>query len=175
MVLIIAIVLLPPPAGPFPGFLRPRHTHDLGKLLLAFLMLWAYFDFSQLLIIWSGNLPEEITFYYSRLHSQWGVVAVIVVIFHFFVPFFLLLSRVLKRNPKVLPAVAIWLILMRLVDLFWMTRPEFTSLALPNIWDIGAALAAGGLWFFFFIGNLKQLPVLPVGDPNLEEAIAHEH
>jgi hypothetical protein len=64
---------------------------------------------------------------------------------------------------------------MRLVDLFWMTRPEFTSRALPNIWDIGAALAAGGLWFFFFIGNLKQLPVLPVGDPNLEEAIAHEH
>ncbi len=175
MALMIAIVVLLARTGPLTGILQPRHTHDLGKLLLAFLMLWAYFDFSQLLIIWSGNLPEEITFYYSRLHSQWGVVAVIVVIFHFFVPFFLLLSRDLKRNPKVLPAVAIWLILMRLVDLFWMTRPEFTSRALPNIWDIGAALAAGGLWFFFFIGNLKQLPVLPVGDPNLEEAIAHEH
>ena len=175
MSLMIAIVALLARTGPLTGILQPRHTHDLGKLLLAFLMLWAYFDFSQLLIIWSGNLPEEITFYYSRLHSQWGVVAVIVVIFHFFVPFFLLLSRDLKRNPKVLPAVAIWLILMRLVDLFWMTRPEFTSRALPNVWDIGAALAAGGWWLFFFIGNLKQLPVLPVGDPNLEEAIAHEH
>ena len=175
MSLMIAIVALLARTGPLTGILQPRHTHDLGKLLLAFLMLWAYFDFSQLLIIWSGNLPEEITFYNSRLHSQWGVVAVIVVIFHFFVPFFLLLSRDLKRNPKVLPAVAIWLILMRLVDLFWMTRPEFTSRALPNVWDIGAALAAGGWWLFFFIGNLKQLPVLPVGDPNLEEAIAHEH
>jgi hypothetical protein len=175
MALMIAIVVLLARTGPLSGILQPRHIHDLGKLLLAFLMLWAYFDFSQLLIIWSGNQPEEITFYYSRLHSQWGVVAVIVVIFHFFVPFFLLLSRDLKRNPKVLPGVAIWLILMRLVDLFWMTRPEFTPRALPNIWDFAAALAVGGLWFFFFAGNLKQLPVLPVGDPNLEEAIANEH
>src|SRR6202158_445859 len=176
MSLMIAIVVLLARTGPLSGILQPRHIHDMGKLLLAFLMLWAYFDFSQLLIIWSGNQPEEITFYYSRLHSQWGVVAVIVVIFHFFVPFFLLLSRDLKRNLKVLPAVAIWLILMRLVDLFWMTRPEFTSKALPNIWDLAAALAAGGLWFFFFAGNLKQLPVLPVGDPKLAEAIeSHEH
>jgi hypothetical protein len=176
MSLMIAIVVLLARTGPLSGVLQPRHIHDMSKLLLAFLMLWAYFDFSQLLIIWSGNQPEEISFYYSRLHSQWGVVAVIVVVFHFFVPFFLLLSRDLKRNPKVLPAVAIWLILMRLVDLFWMIRPEFTGRALPTIWDLAAALALGGLWFFFFAGNLKQLPVLPVGDPKLAEAIAtHEH
>ena len=176
MSLMIAIVVLLSRTGPLSGVLQPRHIHDMSKLLLAFLMLWAYFDFSQLLIIWSGNQPEEISFYFSRLHSQWGVVAVIVVVFHFFVPFFLLLSRDLKRNPKVLPAVAIWLILMRLVDLFWMIRPEFTARALPNIWDLAAALALGGLWFFFFAGNLKQAPVLPVGDPNLAEAIAtHEH
>jgi hypothetical protein len=176
MSLMIAIVVLLARTGPLSGVLQPRHIHDMSKLLLAFLMLWAYFDFSQLLIIWSGNQPEEISFYFSRLHSQWGVVAVIVVVFHFFVPFFLLLSRDLKRNPKVLPAVAIWLILMRLVDLFWMIRPEFTPRALPNIWDLAAALALGGLWFFFFAGNLKQAPVLPVGDPNLAEAIAtHEH
>jgi hypothetical protein len=172
MSLMIAIVVLLARTGPLSGVLKPGHIHDLGKLLLAFVMLWAYFQFSQLLIIWSGNQPEEITFYYSRLHSQWGVVAVIVVIFHFFVPFFLLLSRDLKRNPKVLPAVAIWLIFMRLVDLFWYTRPEFTTRALPTIWDLAAALALGGLWFFFFAGQLKQLPVLPVGDPKLAEAIA---
>jgi hypothetical protein len=176
MSLMIAIVVLLARTGPLAGVLKPRHIHDLGKLLLAFVMLWAYFQFSQLLIIWSGNQPEEITFYYSRLHSQWGVVAVFVLIFHFFVPFFLLLSRDLKRNPKLLPAVAIWLIFMRLVDLFWYTRPQFTSTALPTIWDLGAALALGGLWFFFFFGQLKQLPVLPVGDPKLAEAIAnHEH
>jgi hypothetical protein len=175
MSLMIAIVVLLARTGPLSGILQPRHIHDLGKLLLAFVMLWAYFQFSQLLIIWSGNQPEEITFYYSRLHSQWGVVAVIVVIFHFFVPFFLLLSRDLKRNPKLLPAVAIWLIFMRLVDLYWYTRPQFTPSAVPTIWDLGAALALGGLWFFFFAGQLKQLPVLPVGDPKLAEAIANEH
>ena len=176
MSLMIAIVVLLARTGPLSGVLKPGHIHDLGKLLLAFVMLWAYFQFSQLLIIWAGNQPEEITFYYARLHSQWGVVAVFVLIFHFFVPFFLLLSRDLKRNPKLLPGVAIWLIFMRLVDLFWYTRPEFTPRALPNIWDLAAALALGGLWFFFFAGQLKQLPVLPVGDPKLAEAIAtNEH
>ncbi len=176
MSLMIAVVVLLARTGPFAGVLQSRHIHDLGKLLLAFVMLWAYFDFSQLLIIWSGNQPEEITFYRSRLYSEWGVVAVIIVIFHFFVPFFLLLSRDLKRNTRLLPWVALWLIFMRLVDLFWMTRPEFTSSAWPNLWDLAAPLAAGGLWLFFFAGQLKQLPLLPLGDPNLAEAIAHhEH
>jgi hypothetical protein len=176
MSLMIAVVVLLARTGPFAGVLQQRHIHDLGKLLLTFVMLWAYFDFSQLLIIWSGNQPEEISFYRSRLYSEWGVVAVIIVIFHFFVPFFLLLSRDLKRNTRLLPWVALWLIFMRLVDLFWMTRPEFTSRAWPNLWDLAAPLAAGGLWLFFFAGQLKQLPLLPLGDPNLAEAIAHhEH
>jgi hypothetical protein len=176
MSLMIAVVVLLSRAGPLSGVLQPRHIHDLGKLLLAFLMLWAYFSFSQLLIIWSGNQPEEITFYRTRLYSEWGVVAVIVLIFHFFVPFFLLLSRGLKRNPNLLPRVALWLIFMRLVDLFWMTRPEFTPNAWPNLWDLAALLALGGLWLFVFAGQLKQLPLLPLGDPKLAEAIEHhEH
>jgi hypothetical protein len=176
MSLMIAVVVLLARTGPLSGVLQPRHIHDLGKLLLAFLMLWAYFDFSQLLIIWSGNQPEEISFYRTRLYSEWGVVAVVVVIFHFFVPFFLLLSRDLKRNTKLLPKVALWLIFMRLVDLFWMTRPEFTPNAWPNLWDLAALLALGGLWCFVFAGQLKQLPLLPLGDPKLAEAIEHhEH
>src|SRR6202162_2688680 len=157
MSLMIAVVVLLARSGPLSGVLQSRHIHDLGKLLLAFVMLWAYFDFSQLLIIWSGNQPEEISFYRTRLYSEWGVVAVVVVIFHFFVPFFLLLSRDLKRNTKLLPKVALWLIFMRLVDLFWMTRPEFTPNAWPNLWDLAALLALGGLWFFVFAGQLKQL------------------
>jgi hypothetical protein len=176
MSLMIAVVVLLSRTGPLSGVLQPRHIHDLGKLLLAFVMLWAYFSFSQLLIIWSGNQPEEITFYRTRLYSEWGVVAVIVLIFHFFVPFFLLLSRDLKRKTNLLPKVAIWLIFMRLVDLFWMTRPEFTPNAWPNLWDLAAVLALGGLWFFVFAGQLKQLPLLPLGDPKLAEAIEHhEH
>jgi hypothetical protein len=174
MSLMIAVVVLLSKTEPMAGLIQDRHLHDLGKLLLAFVMLWAYFGFSQLLIIWSGNLPEEITFYRSRLYGGWGVVSVIVLVFHFFVPFFLLLSRDAKRNARILPKIALWLIVMRFVDLFWLTRPEFTANALPNWLDLAAPLAVGGLWLFFFAFNLKQLPLLPLGDPKLEEAIAHD-
>lgn len=176
MALMIAVVVLLSRAEPFAGILQKRHLHDLGKLLLAFVMLWAYFDFSQLLIIWSGNQPEEISFYRTRLYGGWGVVAVIVLIFHFFVPFLLLLSQDVKRNAKILPKIAMWLILMRLVDLYWMTRPEFTSSAMPTWLDLVLPVALGGLWLGFFAFNLKQCPLLPLGDPKLAEAIEHhEH
>ena len=176
MAFMIAAVVLLSRAEPFASILQPRHLHDLGKLLLAFVMLWAYFDFSQLLIIWSGNQPEEISFYRTRLYGEWGVVAVIVLVFHFFVPFFLLLSQDVKRNAKVLPKIALWLILMRLVDLFWMTRPEFTASAVPSWLDLVLPIALGGLWLGFFAFNLKRSPLLPIGDPKLEEAIEHhEH
>ncbi len=174
--LMICVVVLLAQTAPMAGLIQNRHLHDLGKLLLSFLMLWAYFAFSQLLIIWSGNQPDEISFYRSRLYGGWGVVAVIILVFHFFIPFFLLLSRDLKRNPKTLPMVCIWLIFMRLVDLFWTTRPEFTSNAMPSWLDIAAPLALGGLWLAFFARNLKTLPLLPLGDPKLEEAIeVHEY
>jgi len=174
--LMICIVILLAQTAPMAGLIQERHLHDLGKLLLAFVMLWAYFCFSQLLIIWSGNQPEEISFYYSRLNGGWGVVAVIILVFHFFVPFFLLLSRDLKRNSKLLPLVCLWLIFMRLVDLFWTTRPEFTNNAMPSWLDIAAPLALGGLWLAFFARNIQSQPLLPLGDPKLEEAIAHnEH
>jgi hypothetical protein len=174
MSLMIAVIVLLSKTEPMVGLIQERHLHDLGKLLLAFVMLWAYFGFSQLLIIWSGNQPEEITFYRSRLYGGWGVVAVIVLVFHFFVPFFLLLSRDVKRNAKLLPKIAIWLILMRFVDLFWLTRPEFTASAMPNWLDLAVPLAVIGLWLFFFAFNLKKMPLLPLGDPKLAEAIAHD-
>jgi hypothetical protein len=176
MSLMIAVVVLLSRTAPMAGLIQKRHIHDLGKLLLAFVMLFAYFDFSQLLIIWSGNQPEEITFYRSRLYGEWGVVAVIVLVFHFFVPFFLLLSRDLKRNYRLLPKVALWMIFIRLVDLFWMTRPEFTARAIPSWIDFVVPIALIGLWVGFFAFNLQKLPLLPLGDPKLAEAIAHhEH
>jgi hypothetical protein len=176
MAFMIAVVVLLARTEPFSSVLQKRHLHDLGKLLLAFVMLWAYFDFSQLLIIWSGNQPEEISFYRARFYGGWGVVAVIVLVFHFFVPFFLLLSQDVKRNAKVLPKIALWLIFMRLVDLFWMTRPEFTSHAAPTWLDIVLPIALGGLWLGFFAFHLKRHPLLPLGDPKLAEALEHhEH
>lgn len=176
MSLMIAVVVLLSRSEPFSHVLQKRHLHDLGKLLLSFVMLWAYFDFSQLLIIWSGNLPEEISFYRTRLYGGWGVIAVIVLIFHFFIPFFLLLSQNLKRNAKVLPRIAVWLIFMRLVDLFWMTRPEFSARAVPTWLDLVLPIALVGLWLSFFAFHLKKLPLLPLGEPKLAEAIEHhEH
>ena len=173
--MIICIVVLLSRSKPFDQVLQARHLHDLGKFLLAFVMLWAYFGFSQLLIIWSGNQPEEITFYRSRLYGGWGVVAVIVLVFHFFIPFFLLLSRDLKRNPNLLPKVALWLILMRGVDLLWMTRPEFSKdHVVLSILDLLLPVGMIGIWLFLFIVHLKQQPLLPLGEPKLAEAIEHD-
>jgi len=176
MSLMIAVIVLLSRTPPMAGLIHERHLHDLGKLLLAFVMLWAYFGFSQLLIIWSGNLPEEIVFFRSRLYGSWGVVSVIVLVFHFFVPFFLLLSRDLKRNARLLPKVAMWLIFMRIVDLFRLSRPEFTPNAVPSWLDFAAIIALGGIWLAVFAANLKSQPLLPLGDPKMTEAIANnEH
>jgi hypothetical protein len=176
MSLMICVVVLLSRTPVFASVLKPRYLHDLGKLLLAFIMLWAYFSFSQLLIIWSGNAPEEISFYRSRLYGEWGYVSVIILIFHFFVPFFLLLSRDLKRNPSLITKVAAWMILMRFVDLYWLTRPEFTPNAMPSLWDLGAVLALGGLWLFYFAWQLQKMPLLPLGEPKLEDFLEpHEY
>jgi hypothetical protein len=174
LALMIVVVVLLAGSEPFANVLHKRHLHDLGKLLFAFTMLWAYFDFSQLLIIWSGNQPEEISFYRTRLYGEWGVVAVVVLLFTFALPFTVLLSSDLKRNPRLISKVALWMIVFRLVDLYWMTRPEFTAKALPNWLDIVVPVALVGLWIGFFARNLKQRPLLPLGDPKLAEAVAHD-
>lgn len=174
--LMIITVVLFSKTEPFSHIVQKRHLHDLGKLLFMFNMLWAYFAFSQLLIIWSGNQPEEISFYRSRLYGGWGLVAVLLLVLHFCIPFLALLSRDVKRSQTVLTRIAIWMIAMRFLDLFWMTRPEFTSHALPTLWDIATILALGGIWLWFFAVQLKQQPLLPLGEPKLAEAIAyHEH
>ena len=176
MSFMIIVVAALSSSTPYSEIIQKRHLHDLGKLLFAFNMLWAYFDFSQLLIIWSGNQPEEISFYRTRLYGGWGVVAVIVLLFSFALPFLVLLSRDVKRSAGLITKVAIWMIVFRLVDLFWMTRPEFTANAMPNWRDIVVPVALIGLWVGFFAFNLKQQPLLPLGDPKLAEAIAHhEH
>jgi hypothetical protein len=176
LALMIAVVVLLAASAPYAQVIKKRHLHDLGKLLFAFTMLWAYFEFSQLLIIWSGNQPEEITFYQTRLHSAWGIVAVLVLLFHFAIPFLLLLSRDLKRTASLVSKVAVWMIFMRLVDLFWMTKPEFTQNAWPSWLDIVVPIALVGLWLGFFAMNLKKMPLLPLGEPKLAEVIAqHEH
>ncbi len=106
--------------------LKPEQVHDHGKFMLTFIMVWAYFSFSQWLIIWAGNLPEEITWYMRRLNGGWGYVGLFLVLFHFAVPFVLLLSRPFKRDITRLVWLAVWLMLMRYVDLFWIIEPNFS-------------------------------------------------
>jgi len=160
----------------------PLHFHDHGKLLLAMVMLFAYFSFSQFLIIWAGNLPEEIPFYIRRLQGGWQYVGLAVVLFHFALPFALLLSRSLKRAGRTLRNVALLMLLMRVVDLVFLIAPtahvgggrEFhTSDVLTHgLPMVSMALGLAGVWLWFFGGQLASRPLLPVGAPDLEQAVA---
>lgn len=173
MAFIIAVVVVLAQYKPLSEVIKPRHLHDLGKLMLAFLMLWAYFGFSQFLIIWAGNLPEEIPWYVRRLQSSWKWLGLALVVLQFALPFVLLLSRDLKRNARRLVVVAVAVIVMRLVDLVWLTGPEFHEAALRIHWmDVLMPIGIGGLWLAYFAHQLKARPLLPIGDPFLEEALA---
>ena len=168
---ITAMVLLST-RKPMLGVVAPAHFHDLGKLLLAFVMLWAYFSFSQYLIIWSGNIPEETKWYLHRLRGGWGYVGLAIVLLHFALPFVLLLSRDLKRNARALMWVAIMVFIMRFIDLLWLIVPEFHRGQLQFGWmDFVAPIGIGGIWLWYFTWELKKRPLFPFNDPGLEEAI----
>ena len=172
MAFIIAVLVLLKNRKPFSEIIAPRHFHDLGKLLLAFIMLWAYFNFSQFLIIWSGNLPEEIPWYLRRLQGPFKWIGLILVIFHFALPFLMLLSRNLKRDGRRLAVLAIAVIIFRLVDIYWLIAPEFHHGQFHlHLLDILAPIGLGGVWLWLFFQQLKKRPLLPVGDPELEGAI----
>lgn len=174
MAFIIAVAVVLSRYKPLSDVIKPSHMHDLGKLMLAFLMLWAYFSFSQFLIIWSGNLPEEIPWYVRRLQTSWKWVGLSMVVLQFALPFVMLLSRDLKRNARTLVVVAISIIIMRFVDLIWMTGPEFHESAFWIHWmDVVMPIGLGGLWLAFFAHQLKSRPLLPIGDPEFEQVLAH--
>jgi hypothetical protein len=166
---------------------QPKHFHDLGKLLLAAVMVWAYFSFSQLLIIWSGNLPEEIPWYLERFSGQWRWIGVALILLNFALPFMLLLSRDLKHNRRRLMAVAWLLIAMRFVDLLWLIATEFESahaeaerhygLSVASYINyIAAVVGVGGIWFGWFFYQLRQRALVPQNDPQLPEVLARgEH
>lgn len=174
LALVIATAFLLSRRKPFSDVMTTAHFHDLGNLLLAFVMLWAYFAFSQFLIIWSGNLTEEIPWYLHRLQTGWQGIGALLVLFHFAVPFVLLLSRGNKKSAGTLAAVASGLIVMRLVDLFWLIGPEAHSHGFAVHWlDLLAPIGIGGLWIAVFARELDARPLLPLKDPQLEEALAH--
>lgn len=143
-----------------------ENFHKLGNLLLAFTMVWAYLAFSQLLIIWSGNLPHEISWYRHRVTGGWRSVAVLIAVFHFFVPFFLLLLRPIKKQKRRLALVALCLFLAQLVALWWTIAPSVYPRPFHAGWQpVASLLAVGGIWWTFFIRTLSRKPLLPLNDP----------
>src|ERR1700688_4482876 len=162
---------------PMSELLTPDFVHDHGKWMLTFIMVWAYFNYSQWLIIWAGNLPSEITFYLKRLSGGWGSIGMILVLFHFVFPFMLLLSRPFKRDIRRLVWVAVWLMMMRYLDLFWIIEPNFSKALTVTIADIVVPIAIGGIWLWCFFRNLASLPLLPAYDTDVHEVLepAHQH
>lgn len=166
---------------PMDRVLGKRHFHDLGKLMLALVMVWAYFNFSQFLIIWSGNLPEETGWFLTRMKGGWGFIGVGLILFHFAFPFLVLLHQDLKRKAKWLALVAVFILIMRLLDMIYLIGPNprinthgLEQGAFIISWmDIVAPLAIGGLWLWWFFGELLKRPLVPANDPFFANAVEH--
>lgn len=166
----VPVLLLLAAYDPLKDRIKPSHFHDYGNLMLAFVLLWAYLAFSQYLITWSGNLPEEIPWYINRTQGGWQWLGVILVVFHFAVPFALLLSRVTKRSGSMLSKVALTILIMRWVDLIWLVEPAFNPQVSIHWMDVAAPMGIGGAWLATFIWQLKAMPLVPLADPRFIES-----
>lgn len=177
---VVAITAYLSDKAPMDRVLGKRHYHDLGKLMLALTMVWAYFNFSQFLIIWAGNLPEETGWYLTRMKGAWGYIGVALIAFHFAFPFLVLLQQDFKRRARWLALLAIFILVMRVVDMFYLIGPSnrITGGMAPGAFHISwmdfvAPVAVGGIWLWWFFGELAKRPLVPAKDPYFEEAIAH--
>lgn len=161
---------------PIAQVLSTTHLHHLGNLLFAFVMFWTYISFSQWLIIWSGNLPQEVEWYVHRSSGGWKYVILFLAFFHFFIPFFVLLFRPAKRDLRPLAILAGMVFLAHLVNVYWQVLPSFGKGALQFHWlHLAAPAGVGGIWLALFIWQLKKAPLVPQQDPGLQFSALHEH
>jgi len=167
--------------SPFDGVLGSRHFHDYGKLMLTFVMVWAYFNFAQYLIIWSGNIPEETGWFVVRETGIWGWVGVILIFLHFAILFLVLLKQDFKRKPTRLAALALFILVMRVFDMLYLIgpNPRISDPAATHgtfhvdVLDLIGPIAVGGIWLWWFFGELLKRPMVPANDPYFEPAIEH--
>ncbi len=163
-------------AGVLRELISLEHFHDLGKLLFAFMVFWAYIAFSQFLLVWYGNIPEETVWFRDRLHGSWTAVSAALAVGHFVVPFFFLMPRAIKRDPRTLFAGALWLLAMHLLDVHWIVMPSLHEAGIsPSLVDLAALLAVAGAFLFVFGTLLRRNPLVPVGDPRLPESVGFEN
>ncbi|MFZ2492283.1 MAG: hypothetical protein WA208_12445 [Thermoanaerobaculia bacterium] len=154
------------------GIVKSGHLRDLGNLMLAFVLLWAYTAFSQFLLIWYGNLKEEVPYYLIRSRGIWGLIAAVLIVFHFFLPFTMLLMRRIKDDPRTISIVAMLILVMRFVETYWLIGPAHHPSNFYFSWiTLFAFLGIGGVWFFFFVQQLKGQTIIPVHETWVEEAI----
>jgi hypothetical protein len=183
LAMLVVIVVRMSDRQPISEAAAPGRLHDLGNLMLAFTMLWAYMAFSQYLIIWSGNLPEEIPWYLRRARGAWQWVGLALIVFHFFLPFFVLLFRENKRYGRLLVRVAAWILAMHWLDLVWLIIPASIEVEpgsrVPQIpWgtvllSLASLVGVGGIWLAAFLWRLKAWPLIPLNDPNLNVVLEH--
>jgi hypothetical protein len=163
-------------AGLLAGVVTTEHQHDIGKLLLTFVAFWAYMAFSQFLLIWYANLPEETSFFAQRYTGSWLTAGAVLLFGHFLVPFFLLLSRAAKRNAKALAALSVWLLAMHLLDLYWLVMPKLHPVGLvPSLLDATALIGCCGVFLAAFGVSLKRQALVPLRDPRLPESLTFEN
>jgi hypothetical protein len=173
------------PIEPLAKMFKVDYLHDFGKLMFTFVVLWAYLSFSQWIIIWSGNLVEEIRWYLIRLYGGWQFFGALLIFAHFVFPFALLLSRNLKRHAARVVKIALFIMVMRFIDLFWVTAPNFYQGPngeglknfgiLDGIMYAVCAIAIGGMWLFFFFNALSKRSLMPVNDPGFVEMLEAKH
>jgi hypothetical protein len=151
------------------------HWHSLGKLQLAFVVFWAYIAFSQYLLIWIANIPEEVPWYLARGHGGWRVLGFVLVLFQFALPFFLLLSRDLKRRPGFLSAMSVYLLVVHYVDVYWVMMPALHHDGpRPHFTDLTALLGVGAAAVAFVVWRMRGRAAMPVGDPYLEDSLRYD-
>lgn len=177
---VVAVMAYLSDKAPMDRVLGKRHFHDLGKLVLALVMVWAYFNFAQFLVIWAANIPEETGWLLTRMKGGWGYIGVGLILFHFAFPFLVLLQQDFKRRAKWIAMIAIFILIMRLVDMFYLIGPSnrvsgaMEQGAFFVSWmDIVAPIAVGGIWLWWFFGELLKRPMVPLKDPYFEGAIEH--
>jgi len=171
---VIVLLALFQSQAPFAGVVEKVHYHHLGNLLLTFVLFWTYVSFGQLLIIYSGDLPNESHWYLHRIAGSWKAVIAVVALFHFFLPFFLLLFRGIKRRIPAIATLAALLFVVHIVDTYWLVVPSLHQDGISISWmDFTAPLGVGGLWFAYFLWRLKAAPLLPVKDPGMQFAFVY--
>jgi hypothetical protein len=173
--LVVLAVALERRRGPLAGMVNPEHYHDLGKLLFGFVVFWAYIAFSQYMLIWYANIPEETMWFLKRQTGDWAAVSLILLFGHFVVPFLLLVSRMIKRRPMALAVTGLYVALMCWVDMYWLVVPEFSpGVARFGLLDVLVFLAMGGVYSVAMLLWLRRNSVIAEKDPRLEESLVFE-